>query len=323
MTKTEKAARIRQILDELVCHHTDFNLCLKHTESCHASFGGSSEPECGLIMGDTGAGKTTLIDYYSAKYPSYRVDEGKIVPVLTATIPAPATMKSMATELLHRLGDPYADKGTLESRTRRLRTLLHACQTELIVLDEFQHLIDRRTERVILDVSDWLKNLITNTRIPVVLVGLKQSVLVLEANEQLQRRFSVEIELRTFSVQSQHQAKTLVALIDTVDECAAAELGAKSDISQHAEKILLATKGRISEIMKLLSHAAQEAARRGSNSITLTHLEMAYRSKIRRVRPSENPFSDKWTDPATKPGTSDAANNQPIKRNAKTIAALR
>lgn len=322
MTKNSNAAQIRERLDKLTYHHPDFKRCLTHMESCHRSFGGDGEPECGLVMGDTGAGKTTLIRWYNADHPSYRVDEGKIVPVLTATIPIPATMKNMATELLLQLGDPYADKGTLETRTRRLRKLLHECRTELIVLDEFQHFIDRRTERVILDVSDWLKNLITNTRIPVVLVGLQQSARVLQANEQLQRRFSGEMELQTFNTRSQGRAKALHKLINIVDKDAAEVLGAKSNLIKHAEKILYATNGRISEIMKLLSHAAQEAARRGSNSITLTHLETAYRLKILRVRPSENPFSDKWIDPATKPGASDVTNKKPIKRHAKTIASL-
>ena len=273
-------------------------------------------------MGDTGAGKTTLIRYYRAEYPPTPTDEVQIMPVLTGTIPTPATMKNMATELLHQLGDPLADKGTLEARTRRLRTLLHKCRTELIVLDEFQHFIDRSTERVILDVSDWLKNLITNTRIPVVLVGLKQSVRVLEANEQLQRRFSGEVELHPFGVQSQTRTKELIGIINTIDERVGEVLGEKSDLSQYAEKITLATKGRISEIMKLLSHAAQDAARRGSNSITLTHLEATYRSKIRRVRPSENPFSASWQGSENSKGAGKSDAKQPIKRNAKTIAAL-
>ena len=63
----------------------------------------------------------------------------------------------------------------------------------LIILDEFQHFVDKDSWRVLKNVSDWLKNLIDETEVPIVLIGMPYAVEILDApgNEQLQRRFSV------------------------------------------------------------------------------------------------------------------------------------
>jgi hypothetical protein len=51
--------------------------------------------------------------------------------------------------LLQCLGDPAYDKGTIGSKTIRLFNLLKDCQTELILLDELNHLFDRDSSQLI------------------------------------------------------------------------------------------------------------------------------------------------------------------------------
>jgi ABC-type molybdenum transport system ATPase subunit/photorepair protein PhrA len=60
----------------------------------------AAEPYCLLIYGHSGAGKTTLLQTYAAKDPPVRTEEGVVAPVISATIPVPATMKTMAVALL-------------------------------------------------------------------------------------------------------------------------------------------------------------------------------------------------------------------------------
>ena len=165
---------------------------------CHSRSKTSAEPKCLSITGESGCGKTTIAEVYNTKYASTRTDEGITVPVLLVTISAPATVKALATDILDSLGDPLADRGTVTSLTRKVYKLIKECGVELIIFDEFQHLIDRDSDRVLQVASDWLKNFLNKTKVPMVLMGLPYSVRILEANPQLRRRFSVRKELKPF-----------------------------------------------------------------------------------------------------------------------------
>src|SRR5712692_3251458 len=45
----------------------------------------AAEPECMLITGTKGAGKTTLIEWYASDFPIRELPEKRIIPVLVVT----------------------------------------------------------------------------------------------------------------------------------------------------------------------------------------------------------------------------------------------
>lgn len=171
---------------------------LSKIKHCHQYSMTSAEPECMLIKGDTGAGKTTLYRRYEQDHPRIVMKERTLIPVLSATIPVPATPKSLATKLLLKMGDPLADSGTLVAQTLRLYKMIKACGVQLIILDEFQHFIDRDSNKVLQTISDWLKELLNETRVPIILIGMPNCDLILEANRQLRRRFAIRESLDPF-----------------------------------------------------------------------------------------------------------------------------
>lgn len=151
-------------------------------------------------MGRPGVGKTSLAEYYMKDYPRVDSDERVTVPILYLKIEVPATPKGLVSSLLDALGDPAAEKGNIGSQTRRLRKFLKELKTELIILDEFQHFIDKDSLKILKTVSDWLKLLIDNSKIPVVLMGMPYSHIILDTrgNEQLKRRFSLRRSIESF-----------------------------------------------------------------------------------------------------------------------------
>src|SRR5262249_23250570 len=122
-------------------------------EHCHQYSKIAAEPECLLITGLQGTGKTTLRRTYAGRHPRQATREGVSVPVLDAAIPVPATVKSLVSELLSSLGDPLPDKGTVVTQTHRLKRLIRQCRVEIIVIDEFQHFIDRDSNVILTTVS--------------------------------------------------------------------------------------------------------------------------------------------------------------------------
>ena len=96
------------------------------------------------------------------------------------------------------LGDPAWSSGTVQTLTNRAVKLLKHCGVELIVMDEFHHLFDVDRAKVMTKASQWLKVLIVNTAIPIVVCGMPEAEYVLRA-EHTERRFKQRLTLRCFT----------------------------------------------------------------------------------------------------------------------------
>src|SRR5207245_386192 len=82
-------------------------------------------------------------------------------------------------------------------------------------------LISRETKRVIIDVADWLKTLIIETKVPVVAFGLPEALHVLDStseNEQLARRFLVRERLTSFGIESDEAEHDFGAFLHRFDD---------------------------------------------------------------------------------------------------------
>jgi Cdc6-like AAA superfamily ATPase len=158
------------------------------------------EPPGLLVLGYTGAGKSAIALEYLARYPRYE-DEGQtIVTVLYVVMPDKPTRRSMVAAILKALGDPTFDRGSADALTERLGELLRQCRTRLIIIDEFQHVMDRAQENVAAEAAEWLKTFWYSNRIGVVLFGLEHcyKLFTRKENKQLRRRLSRPIILKPF-----------------------------------------------------------------------------------------------------------------------------
>lgn len=177
----------KELIERIHITFPRFGSVLDKIAYCHEHSKIAAEPECLLITGVQGAGKTTLCKAYARRYPRTQTREGRIIPVLSTFVPSITTKKSLPTRLLHALGDGAAEKGTSVNQTLRIIKLVRDCGVEMIILDEFQHFIDSDSNAVLVNISNWLKDLINETGKPVALVGMPHSEVVLAANPQLGR----------------------------------------------------------------------------------------------------------------------------------------
>jgi hypothetical protein len=235
---------------------------------------------------------STLYKSYAGGFPRRVTDEGTQVPVLATTIPVPATVKSLATQLLHAMGDPKAENGTSTSQTLRLLGLAEDCGVELIILDEFQHFIDRDSNSILEEAADWLKNLINNSGKPVVLLGMPYSDIILKANAQLERRFTMRVSLEPFAWEEKAKRDEFKTFLSHLD--AKMPLPERSNLSLHetAFRLYCATNGYVGYLMKLVRGAAHLAIDRSSAKIDLTLLAESYEERLAARAPGRaNPFT--------------------------------
>ncbi|MAZ86086.1 MAG: hypothetical protein CL693_00370 [Cellvibrionaceae bacterium] len=158
-----------------------------------------------LITGESGSGKSELVKQYAAKYPRRELSEYTHIPVLYVRLRSPQTAKAFTEQILVAMGDPQGGKGakTKEKGFDLIRNFCLECGVELIILDEVQTVIQNRSPGVIASISDWFKDLMNDTKVPVVMVGMPWCRSFVEENDQLDTRIGYRYYLETFRVSSQ------------------------------------------------------------------------------------------------------------------------
>nr|WP_279239663.1 TniB family NTP-binding protein [Scytonema sp. UIC 10036] len=281
------------MVNNLYISYPRFQEILLSIEYCHHFSYCKDEPECMFLAGQTGVGKTTIYKTYANRYPRFVNTEGVNIPILPVTIPAPATVKTVVTKMLWELGDPAYDKGSTGNQTIRLFGLLKDCQVEMIILDEFQHFIDRDSDKVLRTVSDWLKTLILETNLPIILIGLPEAeqVLKLQSQSQLSRRLANRCYLHPFLWRQDdgQEFRTFLHILESH-----LPLGETSNLSDEylARKIYYASDGTVAYVMKLIRYGTYLALQHHQEKLDSKILSIAFKTYVHADKPDKvNPFT--------------------------------
>ena len=293
MTKQE---RIDQIW-ELQVMHPRMETILGCIEECRQSYFRRGENVNMFISGDTGLGKTTICNYYLAKFPRQEDDKGAFIPVLYTRTPSSPTLKSLTTKMLDDLKDPAADKGVFVKQKIRLKKLIKACRTQIAFVDELQHLIDPDSNKILQRVSNLVKELIDELQVPIVMVGLPESKKVLTSNPQLGRRVSQRQALTSFSWEDSDQRKQFRSVLKTIDGKLPLNNSSELATVDVAKRIHYASDGVMDHFMKLIRHAAQIAVEKDKDNIDFPLLSYVYNKHISELFPKKfNPFDEQNQD---------------------------
>jgi hypothetical protein len=243
-------------------------------------------------LGTSGVGKTSVIDHYSKLHPPHDTETETRQPVLRVTLQPDARPKGIAADILLALGDPAWSSGTVQTLTNRATKLLARCGVELIVFDEFHHLFDMERARVMTKAAQWLKVLIVNTRIPVVVCGMPEAEHVLRA-EHTERRFKERLALRCFSWRTPSGRQEFLGMLKRLD--AALPLAESSNLAAAdvAGRFFLACRGIPDYLMTLVRGGLAEALARGSERIELSDLARVFERRLAHQRilaEQANPF---------------------------------
>lgn len=268
------------IIDRIVIPHTAFVDAQRQIEHCFAFSAGQSAQ--GLaIVGESGTGKTSLLESFQSKHEPIRRDDGMEVPVLRATVPSGPTVKSLAGKLLEALNAPDPERGTENEKSRRLRVLMRKSGTRMVMIDEFQHFYDRGKRQIMHNVADWLKVLIDDTRTSLVVAGLRSCRNVIDENEQLARRFLAPIQLPRFSWNNIGQRAQFLCILKAFHN----EIAKQLDLpvlhsDQMAFRFYCSTGGLIGYLASLLRQTLRNADVEGRRVIRLDDFATAYVQSI-------------------------------------------
>jgi hypothetical protein len=183
--------------------------------------------------------------------------------------------------MLRALNDPKFDKGTEQARTGRLETLMRGAGTRMVMIDEFQHFYDKGSHRVMHHVADWLKIIVDDTKVALVVAGLPSCSAVLDQNEQLAGRFLCPIRMPRFDWKIDAHREEFVGILGAFHESLAQNFELPAfDSYDMAFRCYCGTGGLIGYLTKFLRQAVWNAIDESRTRITLEHLVQAHDQSV-------------------------------------------
>ncbi len=202
-----------QAFQSEVIRHPMFKRGLQVIEQVHGSFEpiasepglitrliDGAEPEGAIILGNTGSGKSTLLRNYLHSSFEPGNDECSRVRVLYVEVVHKATTKKVTSTMLQLLGGKHWKSGTEFVQYTELKQLLWEQGVEMIIFDEINNLLPRSAGRSTMDVCDFFKMLMNQTKIPLVLAGTEEAEGVILSNKELANRLNAVHYMKYFSL---------------------------------------------------------------------------------------------------------------------------
>lgn len=304
MKTNDTSNDLYSLVERTLIPHTSFQAAQSAIEQTFIAMHHCVDPICLAIVGESRTGKSRTLEHFERSHEPFRTESGRRVPFLRVKVPSKPTVKGLGSLLLYSLGDPAFDKGTEVAQTLRLLTLMEQTETKLLALDEFQHFHDKATQKVQHHVADWLKVLVDEAKIGLVVTGLPRSMAVIEQNEQLTGRFMAPIQLPRFDWRDQNQREEFVGILDALEQALKHFEFPKMDTDEIAFRFYCASGGLIGYLIKILREAVWKALANLRRSINLAELESAFNSAVVKhttVPPEFNPFGKLFrSDPTEK-----------------------
>lgn len=280
------------IVENILVEHTAFKKTSMKLAQSFDSALYSDTPISLSIIGESRTGKTTVVEHFYADHMPYRVPEGRRVPILKVVAPSEPTIIGLAEHMLCHMGDERFYHGTKIAKTIRLKKLIAAAETKMVIIDEFQHFIDKGTDRVIHSAADWLKTLVEECNVSLVILGLESALSVFDQNEQLRGRFSAPIEMPRFDWRKKVHRQEFLAIVSAFESQISHRFNcielSNNDVGF---RLYIASGGLIGYLWKLLRQVTLNADYSNNSKISLCALDEAYEESI-GVRFGPSPFRD-------------------------------
>lgn len=272
---------LRTIVETTLVPHTAFEEATQRLEQCFSYADGASEPICIAVVGESRTGKSRALEECLSRHPRVRNQDGLTTPILRVKTPSKPTVKSLAELMLRALNDPKAHTGSENAKTARLHTLMVQSGVMMVMIDEFQHFYDKGSHKVMHHVADWLKILVDDARVALVVAGLPTCRAVIDQNEQLAGRFLSPVFMPRFDWQDTDQREEFVAILGAFEE----SIGTAFDLpcftgDEMAFRFYCGTGGLIGYLSKFLRQAVWNAIDSKIKSIDLSALLHAHAQSV-------------------------------------------
>jgi hypothetical protein len=233
------------------------------------------------IIGETNNGKTMLLENFLRRHapnPDPTIDRVTLPVLMVQTPPDPDEVR-LYSALLERLQASGAAREPADAKLRRLQLILRELQTKMIMLDEFQHALAGGPvrQRKFLNALKYVGN---ELQIPIVVSGIPDGLNALQSDPQIANRFE------PMFLPKWKKGDEFLRLLASIEKVIALKHPSGLANESMAVRILEESEGTIGEVMRLIRLLAEQAIRKGTETITLDALKAENLQKIGWRRPS-------------------------------------
>lgn len=249
------------------------------------------------VPGRSGAGKSQIIKRLRrdilkeaadaaglvASETGIATPEGDWRPVLVVPTPPSVRIITLATAILTALGDEDPEFGVEGAKTARVRRKLQEQKVRLILFDEFQHLVEHRTDTFAFKAGDWLKSILneqdgsaapveerTGYFVHAIFFGRPSIAALFQQNGQFCRRNRGIAHLSAFDWVDVEKREVFLQTLQNLDLAMPFPEWSGFANPGYALDLHRATDGVIGRIMSLIQGAGMAAMDAGHSRITET-----------------------------------------------------
>lgn len=238
-----------------------------------------------MVCGDSGLGKSSLVEQVQRAIVSQMAEkqvggvENASIPWLYIALENRSKPRDVMLDLLERLGLSEEDIPVRERTERKLRKLLfkqiRICEVRAIVFDEFQHLLRRGNASVNTSVADFIKVLMTSTKVSVGLVGMEEGAALLNLDKQIKTRWVQPFVLRPMSLNEYGEPEYFQWFLAELLKLYPRQT---KDFSSrdNALRFLMITGGNLRELKNILTPLIRDTERCPEKVLTLKDVEKIY-----------------------------------------------
>mgnify|MGYP001267575105 CR=1 FL=1 len=285
----------RAIIENTLVPHTAFREASMRLKQCYEYAEGAAEPICMAVLGESRTGKSRALEECFVEHPPRRDEDGLTVPILYVKTPSKPTVKGLAALMLQAIGDPRWHAGSEIEKTNRLRTLMFNANTKMVMIDEFQHFYDKASHKVMHHVADWLKILVDDAKVALVVAGLPDCRAVLDQNEQLAGRFLAPVTMHRFDWKREEHRAEFMGILAAFHEAMSEHFDVPElHTPELAFRFYCGTGGLMGYLTKLLRQAVWNALDEERRTVTLEDFARAHQQAVWRPEGSGSelrPFS--------------------------------
>lgn len=207
-----------------------------------------------MILAPSGSGKSYITRYLKRLWPDDHSGWKSTIPVISFRAPQIITKHSIAVALLRSIQPVAGVTQKDETLENRILTLLKHIGTRVIAIDNVHDISARRKVGGIREIGDWIRDLIEDSKILILLLGAPSAQDLIQLNPQLRRRSIKRIKIDYFKINTPKKLAEFQEFLKRLE--AELPLSESTEITGDlARKIYYATHGIFEYIFLLFSYA--------------------------------------------------------------------
>jgi hypothetical protein len=225
-----------------------------------------------LLGGPSGMGKSTYLDWYTSHYLPQVEAERNHVPVIKIDAPVSNhTPKPLLQRMILACGMSYTRSDNEEDLLMKLALYFQTCGTELLVIDEVEHIHSLSLKRRLLEVSNLAPTL------PIVCASCYPTAWV-TGDAEVAGRWNDYFELRQYTGERLRQLLAYLELLLPFPEPSALAVYTLGDHAGPAHFIERWTGGVLRDVMMLILDASARAIEQRLPCLSLSLLETTWQA---------------------------------------------